>query len=694
MAILSITNNDITENIELVCPTNSYSKNLYDPNKETILLLKYEDSYEPIYLYQESNNKITYTITFKSNMIRSVKIVMDMIKNVTNKYCAPLPSIPKLYKFTRNIPAMKSFVALKSRGFDVVNQVLNYQGKIIGLVVKNDKSERPYTVFVPCFPSPVLQDVPMKYMDAIDIWTDYVTTREGLLAVKLDAKIPCKPMIKVLEDNLIVGILTETNQFVQVVPPAENIFEDGLEVVEGSNYLIVDKALTSSKKPDEKRVELVKNITLENQFYSSFRNTVRILINQYNNHETRDSMLHLIDNHRHGYIEKLKRIEKFVRKIARKSIMFQEMDATLLTSFHEITSCVSKPESKKYCIIKEDGEVVLMIPKNNLVSGVDNERVYYGRVADEILRYKRIRTLMFQPKLYLNVSNSEFRVNNNEMIVLQSLLTSDYFEDMIPFESNQYISKINYNIAIPNQSQKYVDTIELKHQYAELDTTEEMDDLAVICVKETRDVLGRNIGYWKNIFPPDTKEFVFNNSNNCSFYPMLTILRERTRNNKLSINDLKAALVQSYNEYMDTHRIKIEHILKKQGKLEIVNRIKKQKVSLETIIMSEDYYLTDLDIWILANKSMLPIILFSNDNFKPSKKPIKWLILHGSRTNEPYYFIRIPKDVEPNRAPIYHLLQPAMALSAIPKLKAMVDNAAEYAENMYPFEQFIENYTM
>ena len=33
------------------------------------------------------------------------------------------------------------------------------------------------------------------------------------------ADIPCKPAFKVIEDGLVVGILTETNQFIQISEP-------------------------------------------------------------------------------------------------------------------------------------------------------------------------------------------------------------------------------------------------------------------------------------------------------------------------------------------------------------------------------------------------------------------------------------------------------------------------------------------
>ena len=49
LIILEITNKDITDNIELLCPTNSYSDSFYNSDKGTLILLKQENYYEPIY---------------------------------------------------------------------------------------------------------------------------------------------------------------------------------------------------------------------------------------------------------------------------------------------------------------------------------------------------------------------------------------------------------------------------------------------------------------------------------------------------------------------------------------------------------------------------------------------------------------------------------------------------------------------
>ena len=49
-------NNDI-ENVKIVCPTNHYSNTFFDKRKNTVIFIKTNNNYEPIYLYEEKIQK-------------------------------------------------------------------------------------------------------------------------------------------------------------------------------------------------------------------------------------------------------------------------------------------------------------------------------------------------------------------------------------------------------------------------------------------------------------------------------------------------------------------------------------------------------------------------------------------------------------------------------------------------------------
>ena len=88
-------------------------------------------------------------------------------------------------------------------------------------------------------------------MNDLSIWRPYNETVEYLLDLKKRSKryektigiILCKPEFKIVEDEMVVGILTETNQFIQI---SETIMEEDIRAdlnirsLRNENY-IVDK---------------------------------------------------------------------------------------------------------------------------------------------------------------------------------------------------------------------------------------------------------------------------------------------------------------------------------------------------------------------------------------------------------------------------------------------------------------------
>ena len=95
-----------------------------------------------------------------------------------------------------------------------------------------------------------------------------------------------QPVIKVVDDGLIVGIITETNQFVQIMPPEENTYDDGLIVQNNSNYLIADSEIAFNREKDLQREKVIRSISLESNFYNVFRNSIKVLISDAKNMKT------------------------------------------------------------------------------------------------------------------------------------------------------------------------------------------------------------------------------------------------------------------------------------------------------------------------------------------------------------------------------------------------------------------------
>jgi hypothetical protein len=350
------------------------------------------------------------------------------------------------------------YQALSNNNYVVDRQIINYQGKIIGLTVKKTPEEVK-GIFVPCFPSASIANVPIEFMEK-DIWNDYRTTVDELTELNAVAKIPCKPIIKVVENNAIVGILTETNQFVQIFPPSENTALDELETINNTNYIVADKVLTTYNKGDELRIKTIKNIKLETELYNTFRSTLRSLINKHKNLALREKLIKMVNNANYKYLDKLKTVEAILKRVCKSNVEFVEnIPERLLKMYLRASENEKdKEEAEAFCLIGDNEKCNLILPKKHLVSGAENEKVYYGRMADELIRYNRIRVFMFEPKTYLNISNLNYSIYDTEIIVLQSLLTHEFFENMIPYQTSKYVKNITYELAAPIDTQNYLNT--------------------------------------------------------------------------------------------------------------------------------------------------------------------------------------------------------------------------------------------
>ena len=143
---------------------------------------------------------------------------------------------------------------------------------------------------------------------------------------------------------------------------------------------------------------------------------------------------------------------------------------------------------------------------------------------------------------------------------------------------------------------------------------------------------------------------------------------------------------------LELYKERIITILRSQGKRELMELITSGKTTLERVIFSEGYYITDLDLWVLCQSAKIPVILFSSTTLKYLVPTINWLRLSSNgRANERYYFIRSPVDVKLNSPPAYHVLTEALALSELRgEMFLLAERGdAKYASEMQTLNVFL-----
>ena len=246
----------------------------------------------------------------------------------------------------------------------------------------------------------MVEDIEIKYIDDESLWMDYKKTIEFLKYVveKTDKKVLCKPRVKVLEDGLIVGIITETNQFIKLSEPAQDMPGDELEEIESVEYNNADRISLMDQKIDKKRVKKIKQIRLENNFYDVFRNTIRLLLRQSKNCERRKEIEEIIKAPYILYYAKIEKIIKLLKTITKGHISFSDKHVEdLIENVDEITSCYMNNEeeckSKNLFCLRRHDNCEFIIPKINLINNENNEKIYFEQIADEFIRYSRIKII-------------------------------------------------------------------------------------------------------------------------------------------------------------------------------------------------------------------------------------------------------------------------------------------------------------
>jgi hypothetical protein len=102
---------------------------------------------------------------------------------------------------------------------------MNFNNKIIGVIAESPGTSK-LTGFVPCYPSSysenIKKDLDFVFMNDLSLWKTYEDTftfltqlynRSTKRKTEKTSDIHCKPLLKVVEDELVVGIITQTNQF-------------------------------------------------------------------------------------------------------------------------------------------------------------------------------------------------------------------------------------------------------------------------------------------------------------------------------------------------------------------------------------------------------------------------------------------------------------------------------------------------
>ena len=641
IVIMEIEDNDIRDNISLLCPTNSYSETLFDESRGTVLLLKHGNYYEPIYVYGNTKNERAANklnaikIFYSENMPPNLSNVMKNIQNSISKYCKPADK-PTTYIYKNNISAQKTYDILSSLNITIHKQVSNYRGKIIAFLVSEVK-ESNQLLYLPVSPSMPLKRLNSIFVDEVN-WLDYETTINMLQTIhtRSEKQIPCRPMVKIEEDGMIIGIVTETNQFVLIDKPVQNIKEDNLKTIETTgyeNYYAADNKIMTTYSVDAIRQKTVRNIKLETKFYKQFREKLRDEIANMMNVDEIEEIRKIADSKEYIYEIKLDKLQTIIQSLLESVINFVEFEEEVLNELHEQNE-INSHNKHGFCMMKENQ---LCIPSVNLLSQENNEELYYIRICDEIIRYKRVKQYLFDTS-YTRLESLDYNITSDEVLLMNTHVTGDYFDDISYSSTHEYVKNMPYEFAEPSYLKNTTKNIPLKEQSKDIDIST-IESFGELCIIKQKEITKKN--NWNGIFNTDMKELVIKSTPLCSYYVLSYILKRHAKLDE-SIHGIKKLLYKAYDDLMKQKTLMpaIHSILLKQFKKDFIEKIRNKMLSFESMIMNDNYVITQLDVWVLCDYLDLPVVMYSNEIYKTLKLDTKYIVLGGNMETDEYTFIQ------------------------------------------------------
>ena len=714
LVIFQLPHDDATNNVQLLCPTNHYSSEFYQARKPTIILIKEDGYYEPVYSYLNTGKKLTIIKEFKehdpqlSSTLRAV--FKELIKPFFELICRPLDSMPNIYKAKRPLLLYDLVQKLDKYEYKILKLVMNFNNKIIGVVAEEPGiSER--TGFIPCYPSAVNENLKKNldyiFITDLSIWKTYNETVIFLNRLDKRSKkrreepdIPCKPVFKIVEDDMVVGILTNTNQFIQISEPLrldEINLDLDLPSITDEDYIVNSKAkqmiqsdskIISQNDVDTEREDFIKKIKLETNFYNVFRNTIRILLNNYENIKIREKIETEMLKEYIIYSDKLSNINELLKKLVKDKIQFIG-DSNYYKLINEVSTCIVKDNDKckdtsNLCVVTNDN-CNLILPERNLITNKENKPIYFGRMADELIRYNRIKSFMLQPQTYLSFNNVGYNLRDNEIILIQSALTQEYFETLIPAITNKYVKYNSYDETQPIITQIYENKIPSLDQ-----AIGRKNEL--ICDKIENNHIKSSI--WRQYFPKSYSEIEYSKYNFCTFNFIIDLI-ERKTGKKYTVNEIKNKLFEEYKQYIEKYKDKIIDILIIEGKKTLGDQVKSGTLSFASFIYTDNYFLTTLDLWLLVNKFKIPTIFVCQKFILQTKYEKHDFVGYGDKSDK-FAFIVIP-GFRPENVPNYKLIKSDKGdiFISLDKLNDDYDKRIEDSiTNKMSIEEYLEDFVL
>ena len=229
--------------------------------------------------------------------------------------------------------------------------------------------------------------------------------------------------------------------------------DDGLETNEHTEYIRVEKATSSGKNEsmnaDEERNKTYLGMIREHKIYNTFRTSLRMLLEEETNREYKQQLQDIVESlNEETYTEKLDKIIAILHLVLDPHVTFVDINNDM-NSTNSISLFHQKP------CLKGIEDCNIMVPKQNLFNGLNNESTYFGRIADELIRYHVLKTFILSSDYdtpILLLPSVQADLNDDEIIVGKNQLDQNFFRALKPANKNKYQRYTSYETQTHNAS--------------------------------------------------------------------------------------------------------------------------------------------------------------------------------------------------------------------------------------------------
>lgn len=669
----------IFENDHLLCPVGEDIQYFYKEDRQSIILVKSNIFYEPVY-FVEGFDKTSRITCMYDNSREEIQKIYDISKEGCKEYfnidwVAVLRDNVKKYDLkidneninnSANLQTTLNELLINIKNKKLSNEylpVLQYMdsyNKVFGIELKNG-------LYLPIFPTKLNEKIKYKLvMNLNDInKLNFKDTIKYLTDINKNTKLNTKINHKILDlknKKNIIALVDENNRFIPILPILNK--DKTLKISNLNYYSDVDEALFDKIEQLDDRVDMINKKKFEDETFMRLKFELSKFLQLPSNKKFYDKILDIINSEKQNYSKNKasmyvllntifsdlittkkddidfyqytspnKRIPCFMRNINNKNnkkskqTHFNNNENNKNIKNIELLNGNIKLgcEDDPHCV-SEKGKCKLFLNQVNLIyknRKINNYNFYLSKIVDELLRYKLKRNEILKDNIPIIINKEIIPENKNKYIIIHTLNTKDinntieklYFDNKGIMINTKNLFEETTTKDIAFKKDKY-----LKTTIEKLNNTKS-DELSTYWIQ----YLGNNFKIKLNV-------------NDSLYYLLIQIINlnefKNNRNNeKLDINDLKKIIINYFDEKKNKESILNLYYRNKNLKNTPDIELLKQE------IMTEDYKGSEADLFIIS-------IIF-NINFiildKRIKKNEKGFTIIKSKNYKTDYFVILYK---------------------------------------------------